>query len=203
MLFQESGYRPENVADCLDGLARVALAMGDVARAARRLGAAESLRELRGPGTNRRPSARRTTEATIAATRAAMGEERFVATWAAGQAMTLDAAVAESLAETEVALLPTQPPGPPAPGPIVVSAAAPTASGPTMADAEARTVAGLTRREVEILRLIAAGRSNREIADDLALSVRTVERHITNLYTKIDVGGRADATAFVFRHGLA
>jgi DNA-binding NarL/FixJ family response regulator len=69
--------------------------------------------------------------------------------------------------------------------------------------AEAPPVAGLTRRELEILRRIAAGRSNREIAADLALSVRTVERHITNLYGKIDARGRADATAFIFRHGLA
>jgi DNA-binding CsgD family transcriptional regulator len=63
--------------------------------------------------------------------------------------------------------------------------------------------AGLTPREAEILRLIAAGRSNREIAAKLFLSVRTVERHITNLYGKIDARGKADATAFAFAHDLA
>jgi DNA-binding CsgD family transcriptional regulator len=62
---------------------------------------------------------------------------------------------------------------------------------------------GLTEREVEVLRLIAAGRSNREIADELVLSVRTVERHITNLYGKIDARGKADATAYALGHGLA
>ena len=62
---------------------------------------------------------------------------------------------------------------------------------------------GLTAREVEILRLVAAGQSNKEIAATLALSIRTVERHITNLYTKIDARGRADATAYALRHGLA
>ena len=65
------------------------------------------------------------------------------------------------------------------------------------------TADGLTRREVEVLRLVAAGRSNRAIAAELALSVRTVERHITNLYGKIDAANRADATAYAFRHGLA
>lgn len=62
---------------------------------------------------------------------------------------------------------------------------------------------GLTQREVEVLRLIAAGRSNREIAGELFLSLRTVERHITNIYSKIDAGGRADATAYALHHGLS
>jgi DNA-binding CsgD family transcriptional regulator len=62
---------------------------------------------------------------------------------------------------------------------------------------------GLTAREVDVLRLIAAGLTNREIASALVLGVTTVERHITNLYTKIDARGRADATAYAFRHALA
>lgn len=62
--------------------------------------------------------------------------------------------------------------------------------------------AGLSEREVEVLRLIAGGHSNQEIADALVLSVRTVERHITNIYAKIDARGKADATAFALRHGL-
>jgi DNA-binding NarL/FixJ family response regulator len=63
-------------------------------------------------------------------------------------------------------------------------------------------VAGLTSREVEVLRLVAQGQSNKEIAAALVLSVRTVERHITNLYGKIDARGKADATAYAFKHGL-
>jgi DNA-binding CsgD family transcriptional regulator len=63
--------------------------------------------------------------------------------------------------------------------------------------------AGLTAREVEVLRLIAAGRSNREIAAALFISERTVNRHITNLYTKIDAHSKADATAYALRHHLA
>jgi DNA-binding CsgD family transcriptional regulator len=60
----------------------------------------------------------------------------------------------------------------------------------------------LSAREIEVLTLVAAGASNREIAAELVLSVRTVERHINNLYRKIDAGGRADATAYAARHGL-
>ncbi len=61
---------------------------------------------------------------------------------------------------------------------------------------------GLTEREVEVLRLLAAGRSNQEIAAALVLSPHTVGRHIANIYAKIDVHGRAEATAYVLRHGL-
>jgi ATP/maltotriose-dependent transcriptional regulator MalT len=60
----------------------------------------------------------------------------------------------------------------------------------------------LTAREVMVLRLIATGRSNREIAATLSISERTVNRHITNLYTKIDAHGRAEAIAYVFQHDL-
>ena len=59
---------------------------------------------------------------------------------------------------------------------------------------------GLTRREAEVLRLIATGSSNREIANELVLSVRTVERHITNIYRKIDARRRADAVTYALRH---
>jgi DNA-binding NarL/FixJ family response regulator len=62
---------------------------------------------------------------------------------------------------------------------------------------------GLTERELEVLRLVSRGQSNAEIADELTLSVRTVERHIANLYVKIDARNRADATAHALRHGLA
>ena len=62
--------------------------------------------------------------------------------------------------------------------------------------------AGLSEREVEVLRLLASGKSNAVLAAELVLSVRTVERHISNIYRKTDSHGRADATAFAFTHGL-
>jgi len=61
----------------------------------------------------------------------------------------------------------------------------------------------LTQRELEVLRLIAAGSSNGEIAATLGLSINTVERHVGNIYRKIDARGRADATAYAIRRGLA
>jgi pimeloyl-ACP methyl ester carboxylesterase/DNA-binding CsgD family transcriptional regulator len=61
----------------------------------------------------------------------------------------------------------------------------------------------LTPRELEVLRLLAGGESNAEIARRLAISIHTVERHVVNLYRKIDARGRADATAYAVRRGLA
>jgi DNA-binding CsgD family transcriptional regulator len=61
---------------------------------------------------------------------------------------------------------------------------------------------GLTGRELEILRGVAAGRSNREIAADLVVSVHTVERHVANLYRKIGAHNRAEATAYAIRLAL-
>jgi class 3 adenylate cyclase len=66
-----------------------------------------------------------------------------------------------------------------------------------------RLPAGLSAREAEVLRLVAAGRSSREIAESLFLSVRTVERHVTNVYAKIGAHGRADAAVFALKHGIA
>jgi len=69
--------------------------------------------------------------------------------------------------------------------------------------AHAQPILALTKRETEVLELISSGKSNTEIAGELVLSVRTVERHITNLYAKIGARNKADATAFAFRHHLS
>jgi len=70
-----------------------------------------------------------------------------------------------------------------------------------IADATARPQA-LTPREVEILALLAGGSANKEIAAHLGLSVHTVERHLTNLYGKIGVRSRSEATAYALTHTL-
>jgi ATP/maltotriose-dependent transcriptional regulator MalT len=62
--------------------------------------------------------------------------------------------------------------------------------------------AGLTDREVEVLRLVAAGKTNSEVAAELYLSVKTVSRHLSNIFTKVGVTSRAAATAFAFEHNL-
>lgn len=61
---------------------------------------------------------------------------------------------------------------------------------------------GLTGREVEVLRLVATGRSNRAIAGDLAISEKTVARHLSNIFTKLDLSSRAAATAYAYEHKL-
>ena len=82
----------------------------------------------------------------------------------------------------------------------------PSAEHARAGDSRARMRAnqgGLTPREVDVLRLIAAGRTNNDIAAELVISLPTVERHITHLYGKIAARGRADATAYALRRGLA
>lgn len=61
---------------------------------------------------------------------------------------------------------------------------------------------GLTPREVEVLRLVVAGRSNAAIAAELVLSEKTVARHLSNIFGKLDVGSRTAAAAYAFEHGL-
>jgi DNA-binding CsgD family transcriptional regulator len=66
----------------------------------------------------------------------------------------------------------------------------------------ARAAGGLTARELQVLGLVAAGQTNRSIAADLFLSERTVERHVSNILTKLGVSSRAAATAYAYQHQL-
>ena len=61
---------------------------------------------------------------------------------------------------------------------------------------------GLTARELEVLRLVAAGKTNREIASALVISERTVARHLQNIFAKLRVSSRTAASAFAFEHDL-
>ena len=82
-----------------------------------------------------------------------------------------------------------------------------------MADATARgagparsgqaAAGALSPRETEVLRLLADGETNGQIAARLGISINTVERHVGNVYRKIDARGRADATAWAIRNGVA
>jgi len=174
---------PRCVADTLEYLVNVVGAAGHGEQAARLLGAATALREAIGaPG----PSVERAmTEQAVAGARGALGEEAWAAAFAAGQAMTLEEAIAEALGEDEGAAEVTQPE--PEATPL-----APKHDHPN----------DLTPREVEVLRLVAAGLSNPQIAQQLVVSARTVEAHLRSIFSKLDVTSRTAAARFALEHGL-
>jgi predicted ATPase/DNA-binding CsgD family transcriptional regulator/DNA-binding XRE family transcriptional regulator len=160
-------------------------------QAAKLLGASEGLRDAAGVKID--PPLRVELDRDIAAIRAQLDEETWRQAWEEGRAMSMEQAMAEALQSLEPGFLPAT--GEDA-EPGTARAVEP---GPSYPD-------GLTTREVEVLRLIAIGRSNQEIAAALTLSLRTVERHISNIYQKIGATGtvaRASATTYAHRHGLA
>jgi DNA-binding NarL/FixJ family response regulator len=61
----------------------------------------------------------------------------------------------------------------------------------------------LTARETEVVRLVSAGLSNRNIAGELFISEKTVARHLSNIFTKLGLTSRAAVTAYAYQHGLA
>jgi len=61
---------------------------------------------------------------------------------------------------------------------------------------------GLSERELEVVGLIARGSTNKAIADELFISPRTVERHVSNIFNKLDVSSRAAVTAYAYEHQL-
>ena len=69
-------------------------------------------------------------------------------------------------------------------------------------DGAPRRVHGLTTRELQVLRLVAAGKTNKAIARELKLSEKTIDRHLSNIFAKLDVPSRAAATAYAYQHQL-
>jgi DNA-binding NarL/FixJ family response regulator len=74
-----------------------------------------------------------------------------------------------------------------------------TAASQESAKADA---AGLSARELEVLRLLAGGKSNGQIADELVISLNTVNRHVSNIYAKTGAANRAEAASYATRRGL-
>ena len=164
------------IADALIGFADVAAGRGQPEQAARLLGAAEARYDA--VGISLPPGDRPNYPRALAAARLGLGESAFAAARAAGRQLGTEQAAAEAAAVT--------------PG---AGGQAPAPNG--AAGAESR----LSTREREVWRLLAAGRSNAEIAAALFISPRTATTHVTHLYAKLGVASRAQAIAVAHRLG--
>ena len=163
------------VAECLEGLAALAGTPGRATVAARLFGAAAALR--RALGAPLPPARRKAHDGAVLRARRATDMARFRAAWDAGEAMPIADAVGEATALVAALIAPD-------PAPI------------------ASPVTGLTAREGEVVRLVAAGCTNAEIADRLCLSPHTVGAHLRRIYPKLGVATRGETTRFALAHGL-
>ena len=179
ILFQgrRGGRRAPQIAELFHDLAHVALAGGMPDRAARLFGAEAAMRDTM--IVPRPPYLLRLFEQDLADMRRAFGDEAWDRTWQEGRAMSVEAVTAYALED------------PPSEAEVTPPATATADTGL------------LSPRELEVLRLITAGHSNRQIAEALFISPRTIERHIANIYLKIDAHSEAEATAYALRHNLA
>ncbi len=169
---------PASIAVCLEALASTICGLGAPQRAARLLGAAEVLREqIRYPIPH---SARPTYQQIVAAIQASLSMLQFATAWVEGRALSVTEAIA--VANDDLPL------------PDVRSAG----------DRQRRSRApwGLTAREIEVLRLLAQGLTDREIAEALFVSRRTASDHVGHILCKLDARSRSDAAAFAVRQGL-
>ena len=172
----------ELMASCLEGLASVVAAQGELPWAARLWGAAEALRETL--GTPLPPVYRADYECFVATARTQLGEQAFAAAWAEGRTMTPEQAFA-------------------AQGPVTISTPVPTTQPSTPpATSPVTYPEGLTAREVDVLRLVAQGLTDAQIAEQLIISPRTVNTHLTSIYGKIQVSSRSGATRYAIEHRL-
>jgi predicted ATPase/DNA-binding NarL/FixJ family response regulator len=176
----------------LMGLARVAAAQDQPQRATRLLSAVETRSEAT---KHLSPTERAAYEQTVAEVRARLGEQAFAAAWNQGGAMTLEQALVapEPAPATQGAAMSLTPPEPPPAAPAATPAEKVKVTYPD----------GLTAREVEVLRLVASGLTDPQIAEQLVISPRTVHTHLTSIYSKLGISSRSAATRYAIEHQLA
>jgi non-specific serine/threonine protein kinase len=163
-----------DVIDILEGIVRLAATTGRVERAVRLFGAASSLRdEIAMP---LMPSETARIAPVLHELHAALGPETYAAALADGHASSRQEAIAEALAVCAVAM--------------------------ETPERHLAAAHGLTARELDVLRLVAAGRSNQEIGELLFISRVTAARHVANIFAKLDIGSRAEASAIAREQGL-
>jgi predicted ATPase/class 3 adenylate cyclase/DNA-binding CsgD family transcriptional regulator len=178
------------IAYVLEEFAGLAAVQGQPARSLRLAGAAAALREA--IGSPRSPIDQAQLEHKLAPARQALGEATAAATWAEGQAMQLAQAVAYALAEAAEHVVAAPPVASVTDTPAPVPDRKPRRAYP----------AGLTVREVEVLRLVAQGLTYTQIAQRLVISPRTVNHHLTAIYSKLGVTSRHNAVRFAIDHDL-
>ena len=192
----------DGIAEDLAGLAELASLLGQSERAAQLFGAVEALREA--SNISLPPLRRAAYERTVGVIRAHLDEAAFAAAWAQGRAMPLEQVIAYA-SETKDEL-PTGTAEPQANGEDASSDLPPGAlSSPPLSPRRAlkQQFGGLTSREREVARLVAQGKSNRAIADELVVGVSTVEAHISHIFTKLGFSSRAQIAAWAVDKGLA
>ena len=181
-MYEESllrGLAVVDIAPTLEGLAVVVAAQDETPWAVRLLAAAAALRDSL--GTPLPPVYRANHERCVATARAQLGEQAFAVAWAEGRGMTWEQALA---ARGPVTIPRETHPAPPAKSPA------------TYPD-------GLTAREVEVLRLLAQGLTDAQIAAQLIISPRTVNTHLKAIYGKIQVSSRSAATRYALEQHLS
>jgi predicted ATPase/DNA-binding CsgD family transcriptional regulator len=164
-----------NLSYFLEGLAVVAASRGEAGRSARLFGAAEaSMEEAGGPVYNYYMPDRSLYERTQAAARSRLDDAAWTAAWAEGRAMSPEEAVEHALEQEEAPEFTAPEPYP----------------------------SGLSAREAEVLRLVAGGLTNAEVAEKLFLSSRTVGWHLSSIYRKLGSHSRTEAARFAAEHDL-
>ena len=187
---------PLGVAECLTLLGEVAVER-DAARGARILAAAAAHRARLHHAVH--PLDLPALDAAVAKARATLGEARFAEAWQVGERTPASLVVEEAVAAWGGL---AGDPRPAAGRPAVAPDSSPSVSAPDGVPAEDADRPVLTRRERDVLRLLAEGRSDREIADTLVIGVRTVETHAASIYRKLGVQGRSEATTAALRFRL-
>jgi len=166
----------------LEGLADRFVIQGDPAWAARLWGLAEAQRAAMGIPIS--PVERVSYALSVSAARAQLGVEIFASAWAEGGTMTPEQALT-------------------APGPVTLPHPFPAALSMSSPAKPSRTSpGGLSARELEVLRLLATGLTDAQIAEQLVLSLHTVHAHLRTIYSKVGVTSRSAATRYAFEHQL-
>jgi predicted ATPase/DNA-binding SARP family transcriptional activator/DNA-binding CsgD family transcriptional regulator len=174
----ELGYK-NGIAYCMEGLAAVTAALGHPIQAARLWGAAQKLRETIGTSLSSADFA--DYERRVVAARAQTDEKEFARAWEKGRITPLEQIIRDTLAQVRAT-------------PAITAIPAPPMS--------AKPPALLSRREREVVLLIAAGRTNREIASELAISQRTVDTHVSNILAKLELSSRAQIVTWAMEQQL-